>query len=81
MPAETNYIRCDECGIEFGFICEQEVCCPGCGHWMEFGHDCSCGDCRADDATEAAVQRIAAAVQIPVATVHAVLEMLTASTS
>ncbi len=48
MPAEPKFTRCDECGVEFQYTCRREIYCPACNHWMEFGHECKCKQCRAE---------------------------------
>lgn len=46
MSNRTKYLTCDACGMQFGYDCEREITCPGCGTWDDWGRSCTCDECR-----------------------------------
>lgn len=82
--AEPTNAACDECGMQFPYQgCEREIYCPGCNQWQDYGRECSCSACKADDreAAErsALIDRIAEAVNVAPVTVAEVLALLCSS--
>lgn len=61
MSSPTKYITCTTCGMQFGYHCEREITCPGCGTWDDWGRSCTCPECRIE---KNSIQQLVAAAGI-----------------